>query len=81
MRVGGDEARGEDAVAGVDGLVDGAVERPSHVDDPVALDDHDTVAEQAVALPVEGDDPASPDGDAAGRAHRATMAGSSRRTA
>ena len=59
--VGGDEARRQHAVARVDRLVRGALERAADVDDALALDENDAVAQQAVAAAVEGDDPAGAD--------------------
>jgi hypothetical protein len=67
--VGGDEARREHAVGGVDGLVRRPLEPRPHVEDPVSFEHDHAVAQQAVAAPIEGDDPAGPDGDASPRAH------------
>src|SRR5438067_925066 len=59
--VGGDEARRQHAVARVERLVRGALERAADVDDARALDENDAVAQQAVTAAVEGDDPAGAD--------------------
>ena len=70
MGVGADEPRRQHAVARIDRLVHGALEARAHVHDAIALHHHDAVAEQAVAPPVEGDDPAGPDqGPPLARAH------------
>ena len=60
VRMRRDEARGHDAVGGVYRLVHGAVEPRSHLEDAVALEHDHAVAQEAMAVPVEGDDPAGP---------------------
>jgi hypothetical protein len=65
VRMRADEARGEDAVARVHGLVDRSVGAGTHVDDGLAFDHHHAVAEQAVAVAVERNDPSGFDRGAA----------------
>jgi hypothetical protein len=81
MGVGGDEPGCQDTVSCINRLVHDAIEGAADVRDPLALHDHDAVAEEPVAPAVEGDDPAGADGDASHAAHRATIAGSRRSTA
>ena len=79
VRVGGDESRGQHAVARVQRLVDLPLAAAADVNDAGALHDDHAIAQQAVTAAVEGDDPARSDRDAPGR-HFATIAGSRRIT-
>src|SRR5439155_1017302 len=67
VRVGGDESRGQHAVARVQRLVDLPLAAAADVNDAVALHDDHAIAQQAVTAAVEGDDPARSDRDAPGR--------------
>ena len=71
VRVGRDEAGREHAIAGVDGLVDLALERGLRADvhDPVALEDDRAVPEEPMAAAIEGDHVTGVDQDAARRGH------------
>src|SRR5262249_41580722 len=67
VRVGRDEPGCQDEVAGVDDLRLGSHRRGlarTDRDDAVALDDHGSVAQQAVSAAVEGDDVTGVDGGA-----------------
>jgi len=67
VRVGRDEPGRQDEVAGVDDLRVGSDRRGlprADRDDAVALDDHGSVAQQAVSAAVEGDDVTGVDGGA-----------------
>ena len=70
--VGRDEAGRDDAIDGVDRLVDRPVEARAHVEDGVALDDDHAVPEQAVAAAVEGHHVGRAYGDASRGRHVST---------
>jgi hypothetical protein len=57
VEVGADHTWDDHMVAGVDPLVNPAVVGFTHVLDPVALGDYDSVPEEPVLYAIEGDNP------------------------